>query len=134
MAAPSSNTVATSAAAADTAKSALQDPAAIARTYAEVAQRSSRLITEYMNRQMARGSTPPVDELGVARSFMDMTSKLLANPYVLAQAQMSLVWDYFSLWQNSMQRFMGLDPAPVAAPAKDDKRFKDEEWKDCSTP
>ena len=27
---------------------------------------------------------------------MDMMGKLLANPYRLAQAQMNLVWDYFS--------------------------------------
>ena len=84
----------------------LATPAEIAKTYAEVAQRSSRLITEHINRQLARGIAPPTDELGVAQAFMDMTSKLLANPYVLAQAQMSLVWDYFSLWQNSVQRFM----------------------------
>jgi polyhydroxyalkanoate synthase subunit PhaC len=122
---------ANTASAADASKSAFPDPAAIAKTYAEVAQRSSRLITEHMNRQLAKGVTPPVDELGVAQAFMDMTSKLLANPYVLAQAQMSLVWDYFSLWQNSMQRFMGLQPTPIASPAKDDKRFKDDEWKDC---
>ncbi|MDB5813741.1 MAG: class poly(R)-hydroxyalkanoic acid synthase [Rhodocyclales bacterium] len=131
MAAISPNPVTPAVAAVEKTQPVLLDPTAIARTYAEVAQRSSRLITEYMNRQIARGGTPPVDELGVARAFMDMTGKLLANPYLLAQAQMSLAWDYFSLWQNSMQRFMGLHPTPVAAPAKDDKRFKDEEWKDC---
>lgn len=102
----------------------------LARTYSEVAQRSSRLINEYMQRQMSRGATPAIDELGVAQAFMDMMGKLLANPYRLAQAQMNLVWDYFSLWQNSMLRLVGMQPAPVAAPAKDDKRFKDDGWED----
>ena len=43
-----------------------------------------------------------------------MMAKMLANPYKLAQAQMNLVWDYFSLWQHSTLRFMGLDAPPVA--------------------
>ncbi|MFT3735483.1 MAG: class I poly(R)-hydroxyalkanoic acid synthase [Rhodocyclaceae bacterium] len=109
----------------------LPDPAEIAKTYAEVAERSSRLLTEHVSRQMARGIEAPSDELGIAQAFMDMTAKLLTNPYRLAQAQMNLVWDYFSLWQNSTLRLMGLDPTPVASPEKTDKRFKDDDWKDC---
>jgi polyhydroxyalkanoate synthase len=35
---------------------------------------------------------------------MDMMAKLLANPYKLAQAQMNMMWDYFSLWQHSTLR------------------------------
>ncbi|MDQ8023636.1 MAG: class I poly(R)-hydroxyalkanoic acid synthase [Moraxellaceae bacterium] len=111
-------------------KPELPDPQEVARTYAEVAQRASKLIAEHMQRQVQKGLQPPTDELGVAQAFMDMMSKLLTNPYRLAQAQMNLVWDYFSLWQNSMQRFMGMTPTPIATPAKDDKRFKDEGWQD----
>ncbi|MCL2161685.1 MAG: class I poly(R)-hydroxyalkanoic acid synthase, partial [Betaproteobacteria bacterium] len=47
-----------------------------------------------------------------------------------AQAQMSLVWDYFTLWQKSMLRFAGMQPAPVVAPSHSDKRFRDEEWQE----
>ncbi|MGC3963010.1 MAG: class I poly(R)-hydroxyalkanoic acid synthase [Rhodocyclaceae bacterium] len=108
----------------------MPDPQEIAQTYADVARRSSKLLTEHMQRQMQKGIKPCDDELGLAQAFMDMTAKLLANPMRLAQAQWSLAWDYFSLWQNSMQRFMGLASAPVAAPAKDDKRFRDDAWQD----
>ncbi len=110
------------------APSALPDPNDIARTYAEVAQRASRLIHDHVRRQIARGMTPPADELGIAQAFLDMMTKLLANPYKLAQAQMNLVWDYFSLWQHSMSRLMGLRTSPVAAPKKGDARFRDEQW------
>jgi polyhydroxyalkanoate synthase len=116
--------------AADTAKPALPDPQEVAKTYAEVAQRASKLITEHVKRQAKHGVTPPQDELGVAQAFMDMMAKMLANPYQLAQAQMNLVWDYFSLWQHSMLRFMGMQTPPVATPAKGDKRFKDEQWEE----
>ncbi|MCL2657938.1 MAG: class I poly(R)-hydroxyalkanoic acid synthase [Betaproteobacteria bacterium] len=104
------------------------DPQELCKIYAEVAERSSKLISEHVQRQMSRGVTPFEDELGIAQAFMDMTGKLLANPYRLAQTQMSLVRDYLSLWQNATMHFMGLPTAPVAMPAKDDKRFRDEEW------
>lgn len=59
---------------------------------------------------------------------MDMMSKMLANPYKLAQTQMNLVWDYMSLWQHSVLRFAGIQAPSIAKPAKGDNRFKDEEW------
>ena len=106
----------------------LPDPQEIAVTYAEVASRASKLLTDHVHRQLEKGIAAPVDELGIAQAFMDMMSKMLANPYKLAQTQMNLVWDYFSLWQHSMLRFTGMDIQPIATPAKDDKRFKDEQW------
>jgi len=112
-------------------KSELPDPKEVAKTYAEVAQRASKLLAEHMQKQVQKGMSAPSDELGIAQAFMDMMGKLLANPYRLAQAQMNLVWDYFSLWQHSMMRFSGMTPsAPIAAPEKSDKRFKDEEWQE----
>ena len=111
-------------------KPALPDPKEVAHTYAEVASRASKLITEHMQRQIKHGIQAPSDELGIAQAFMDMMAKLLANPYKLAQAQMNLVWDYFSLWQHSMLRFAGLETQPVATPRKGDGRFKDEEWEE----
>ncbi|ENO88246.1 class I poly(R)-hydroxyalkanoic acid synthase [Thauera linaloolentis] len=112
----------------ETPHAELPDPQEVAKTYAEVARRASHLISDHVNRQLKKGITAPADELGIAQAFMDMMAKLLSNPYKLAQAQMSLVWDYFSLWQHSMMRFAGLNASPVAAPEKSDKRFKDEEW------
>ncbi len=108
----------------------LPDPKEVAKTYAEVAQRASKLLGDHMDRQLRRGVGAPDDELGIAHAFMDMMAKMLANPYKLARAQMNLVWDYFSLWQHSTLRFMGLQPTPVAVPHKDDRRFKDEEWEE----
>ncbi|HEX5392099.1 MAG TPA: alpha/beta fold hydrolase, partial [Rhodocyclaceae bacterium] len=111
-------------------KSQLPDPAQIATTYAEVAQRASKLLSDHIQRQLKQGIEAPADELGVAKAFMDMMSKMLANPYKLAQSQMNMVWDYFSLWQTSMLRFAGVNLAPVVAPAKGDNRFKDEQWEE----
>jgi polyhydroxyalkanoate synthase len=109
-------------------QASLPNPAEVATAYAEVAQRASRLLTQVIEKKTKEGVAPPADELGIARAFMDLSARLLANPYQLAQSQMNMMWDYFSLWQHSTLKMMGLPLAPVAAPEKTDKRFKDEDW------
>ena len=111
-------------------KPQLPDPAQIANTYAEVAQRAAKLFTDHLQRQMKNGLSAPTDEMGVAQAFTDMMGKMIANPYKMAQTQMNLVWDYMSLWQTSMLRFAGVQMQPVAQPAKGDNRFKDETWEE----
>ncbi len=109
----------------------LPNPAEMAKTYAEVAQRASRLITHFIEKKAKDGVNAPADELGVAKAFMDLSSRLLANPYKMAQTQMNMMWDYFSLWQNTSMKMMGMPGShPVAAPKKGDNRFKDEEWEE----
>jgi polyhydroxyalkanoate synthase len=106
----------------------LPDSKEIAKTFQEVAQRTSRLITGHIKRQIKNGVSAPSDELGVAQAFMDMMATMLANPHKIAQAQMTLMWDYFSLWQHSMLRSRGIATTPLEIPKKSDNRFKDEQW------
>jgi polyhydroxyalkanoate synthase len=107
----------------------MPNPAEMAKTYAEVAQRASRVITHYMEKKAKDGVDAPADELGVAKAFMDLSARLMANPYKMAQTQMNMMWDYFSLWQGSMMKMMGMPGSgPTAAPKKGDNRFKDEDW------
>jgi polyhydroxyalkanoate synthase len=106
----------------------LPNPAEVAKSYAEVSQRASRLLTQYMEKKAKEGMKAPSDEMGVAKAFMDLSARLLANPYKLAQTQMEMMRDYFSLWQHSTMKMMGMPFQAVASPAKTDKRFKDEDW------
>ncbi|MDR1853382.1 MAG: class I poly(R)-hydroxyalkanoic acid synthase [Azoarcus sp.] len=108
----------------------IPNPEEVVQTYAEIARRASTLISEHVQRQFQKGIQAPSDELGIAQAFMDMMARLLSNPYKLVQSQMSLVWDYFSLWQQSMLRFAGMQAAPVAEPARGDKRFRDDQWQE----
>ena len=59
---------------------------------------------------------------------MDLYSKMLANPAGLAAFSTNLMLDYMQLWQSSWMKMMGMQAAPVAAPAKGDGRFKDDDW------
>ena len=48
----------------------LPNPAEMAKTYAEVAQRASRLITQFMEKKAKDGVNAPSDELGVAKAIL----------------------------------------------------------------
>jgi polyhydroxyalkanoate synthase subunit PhaC len=53
---------------------------------------------------------------------------MLSNPAALAAASTNLMLDYMRLWQSSWMKMMGMQAEPVAAPAKGDNRFRDEDW------
>ena len=104
------------------------DPAEVAKILGEVAERSSSVLADFMTRHANGKGLAFTDEFGIARAFMDMWGKLLANPMALGQAQMNMYFDYLRLWQSSWLKLLGQTPEPVAAPAQGDNRFKDEDW------
>jgi polyhydroxyalkanoate synthase len=109
----------------------MPDAAEWSRSMADIAQRSQRLVLEFLERQSV-DSPLPVDPLNVAGAFIEMTQRLMADPAKLLQAQLSLWQDYLTLWQRTAQRFLG-EPAPaVVEPAPGDRRFKDEAWSDSA--
>lgn len=106
------------------------DPIALAESLASAAEKSAKLIGEFAARNSGKPAAVPVDELGIGKAFMELTSKMLANPARLAEAQLGLWRDYMTLWQTSMLRMLGAPAVPVAEPAKGDKRFKDSGWQE----
>ncbi|MEO7727448.1 MAG: class I poly(R)-hydroxyalkanoic acid synthase [Burkholderiales bacterium] len=104
------------------------DPTQLAQTYAEIAQRSSQLMSDFIARQSAGGAPAFGDELGLAKAFYEMTAKLLADPAKFAEMQLKLWQDYASLWQNTMLQFFGQPAQPVIEPDKGDRRFKHDDW------
>jgi polyhydroxyalkanoate synthase subunit PhaC len=106
------------------------DPVALAESLASAAEKSAKVIGEFAARNATAGAALPSDELGLGKAFMEMAAQMLANPARLAESQMNLWWDYMNLWQGSMLRLMGAAAAPIAEPAKGDKRFKHEDWQE----
>jgi polyhydroxyalkanoate synthase len=99
------------------------------KVFREVAERSARIIGEFSQRHVANSISAAVtDELGIAKAYMDLYARMLANPYLLASASANLMMDYVRLWQSSWLRMFGLQAPPAVAPAKGDSRFKDESW------
>ena len=103
------------------------DAAAMARLYADIAEKSGELLARYMARG-ALGIPAFNDELGIARAFYAAWQHLLADPLRSAGMQMKLWQDYTALWQQSMRKMLGQDAAPVAHPDKADRRFRHEDW------
>jgi polyhydroxyalkanoate synthase len=104
------------------------DPAKQAQLYADIAQKSGRLVTQFLERSRNGGMPGLNDELGLAQAFFQAWSKVLSDPLKLAEAQMKFWQDYASLWQSSIMKLMGQDVKAVAEPHQGDRRFKHEDW------
>jgi polyhydroxyalkanoate synthase len=106
----------------------LPDPTVIGRSMADIAERSQRIVTEWLKRQPQEAHRP--DPLNMGSAFMEMTAKLMADPAKLMQAQIGFWQDYMTLWQNTARRMMGMETEAVIEVSDDDRRFKDEAWKE----
>ncbi len=105
------------------------NPDDVARVLHEVAEHSARLLGEFAKKDHASGmSAAASDELGIAKAYMDLYAKMLSDPAGLAAFSTNLMLDYMQLWQSSWMKMMGMQSAPVAAPAKGDGRFRDDDW------
>ena len=110
------------------------DPVEFAKTMARIGDRSRQLVSDFVARQAekaaASGGSPHHDPLNIGTAFFELTTRLMANPARLVQAQISLWQDYMSLWQTATRRFFGETTEPVAEPAAGDRRFKDQAWQE----
>ncbi|HEY2616637.1 MAG TPA: class I poly(R)-hydroxyalkanoic acid synthase [Acetobacteraceae bacterium] len=106
----------------------LPDPAEIGRSMADVAERSQRIVGEWLKRQADAEHAP--DPLNIGSAFMEMTARLIANPARLVAAQLGFWQDYMTLWQNTARRIMGGENEPVIDAPATDRRFKDDAWRE----
>jgi polyhydroxyalkanoate synthase len=106
----------------------LPDAAALGRSMADIAERSQRIVTEWLKRQAAAEHAP--DPLNIGSAFLEMTARLMANPAHLVQAQIGFWQDYMTLWQNTARRMMGIESDPVIDAPSSDRRFKDDAWRE----
>jgi len=93
-----------------------------------VAERSSRILSDFAKKQAQSLSSAVRDELGIAKAFMDLYSHAAMDPSAAAAASVNWWLDSMRLWQSSWMKMMGGQPSAVAEPAKGDARFKDPEW------
>jgi polyhydroxyalkanoate synthase len=105
----------------------MPDPAAIGRSMTDIAERSQRIVSEWLRRQPQEEHA--ADPLNIGSAFLEMTTRLMANPAKLMQAQLGFWQDYMTLWQNTARRMMGIEHEPLID-ASSDRRFRDDMWKE----
>ena len=104
----------------------LPDPQVLSRSMADIAERSQRIVGDWLERQSK--TTPNSDPLNIGRAFLEMTTKLMTNPSRMVQAPLGFLQDYVTLWQNTTRRMMGIESEPVIEADPKDKRFRDDSW------
>src|SRR3546814_2072691 len=81
------------------------DPIAMGRALAAIAERSRRLVGEFLERTSREAGSGEPDPFNIGQAFFDMTQRLMADPERLVQAQMALWQSYAELWQRTAKRF-----------------------------
>ncbi len=107
----------------------MPDPGLVSRTMAEVAERSQRIVADFLKRQ-TENPAGNADPLNIGSAFLEMTTRLMTHPQRLVQAQLGFWQDYLTLWQNAARRMLGEQPPPVISEDPRDRRFKDEMWRE----
>ena len=102
------------------------DAAALATQLGKIAEQSQRLVQNLLldRPDIARLGMGDVTTLG--GDFIELTTKMMADPAAVARAQIDLFNDSLRVWQTTAERLMGLG-AGTEEPLKD-KRFKHPDW------
>jgi poly[(R)-3-hydroxyalkanoate] polymerase subunit PhaC len=114
----------------DAQDSGFAGPLEFSRSMAQIAEKSQKLVSDWIERQAGYNGAPAIDPLNIGNAFLEMTTRMMQDPVTLVHAQMSLWYDYMRLWQSATERMMGGEPEPVAEPAKGDRRFTDPAWEE----
>ena len=91
-----------------------------------IGEKSRRVVELWLGQGRADGGLPVSSDL--ANDFLALGQRLLANPMAMVETQAQFWQDYLTLWQRTTQKLLGQETEPVIEPAKDDRRFKHEQW------
>ena len=113
-------------------KGPFPDGQEISQTMSAIAESSQKLVADFLSRQAGSSPGAPgsMDPYNIGGAFMEMTTRMMADPAKLIEANMSLWQDHLKLWQSMATRMMGGEAEPVATPDPGDRRFKDASWSD----
>ena len=100
----------------------------MAETIASIAERSQRLVNNFVAQQ--GGQFGMADPLNIGGAFLELTARMMADPAKMMEAQRELWQSYMELWQATGQKMLGQATEPVAKPDRDDRRFRDEDWEE----
>ncbi len=107
----------------------LPDPTVVAEALTTLMQNAAAAVRTTMV-QAATPQVLPYDPTTLTRAMIDFNTAVLTRPSALFEAQAKNWNDWTALWRTMGERALGRETAPVAAPAKGDRRFADPAWSD----
>jgi polyhydroxyalkanoate synthase subunit PhaC len=110
---------------------ALADPAKLAHNLAKVYERVAglgKLLSENPDAMTREAETQMVPVAQMSRTLGEIWQSHLQHPEKMLEFQTKLWAQYTQVWNNAWAKAMGQHVEPVAAPTKNDKRFKDKDW------
>ena len=73
------------------------------------------------------------DPLNVRETYLDFIDRVIQKPEKYMEIQTEYMQDWLTLWQNSVQKFMGEEQqAEIIPHIKPDRRFKAQEWQESA--
>src|SRR5512136_966995 len=102
------------------------DAAALAAQLGKIAEQSQRLIQDFLVNRPDIAHLGMGDITTLGGPFLELTTKMMADPGAVARTQIDLFNDSLRLWQTTAERLMGHGAATKQPP--DDKRFKYPAW------
>lgn len=85
-------------------KAAAPVPNNVAQTLAEIALRSDHIVKTHLAHQAKKLHEEHPDEIGVNKAFADLATRMMSDPYKLAEAGMKMWQSQFELWQSWVDR------------------------------
>lgn len=107
----------------------LPDPTVVAEALTTLMQNAAAAVRTTMV-QAATPQVLPYDPTTLTRAMIDFNTAVMTRPAALFEAQAKNWNDWTALWRTMGERAMGQETAPVAAPARGDRRFADPAWSD----
>src|SRR4051794_6101699 len=106
----------------------LPSPSELADAWARVIANAVRVAGASAERAANPRVPHAFDPAAPIRAFSEFSGHLLSHPAELFRAQQKAAGDWMKLWGHAAARAMGMEPEPLAEPARGDRRFKDPAW------
>lgn len=105
------------------------DPAEWSRIMTRIAERSQKLIFEFMERNKGTPiNIPPFDPARFSEAFSELIGRTINDPERFFQAQMALWQGYSQIWQSTLARLQGKPVEDAVKTPFIDRRFQDQDW------
>ena len=103
------------------------DTVALAKQFQTIASQSQTLMQSFLSQQQNWGQIGMGDVSAIGGPFVDLMSKMAADPASVARAQVDLFNDSMVVWQKTAERML-LGRGSEPSPRKGDKRFRHADW------